>query len=77
MPNKPKPRFRVRQVVATIEGGEVGRVTSRQLTHDITTGCPFYEYCLLHIGYRNEPELRPLTAREIGPGWVRKEGKRG
>ena len=65
-----KPKFRVGQVVFLVPEDEPFKI--RRRLHDPSDG---WEYSNEDLGIRLtfEEDLRPLTAREIGP---RKPGKR-
>ena len=83
MPTKKKPKFRVGQVAVNTGAPGLGyvrviRVQGYNLDGDV-------EYAVLEDGasrsdssvrhvVRGEWSLRPLTAREVGPGWKRVKG---
>jgi len=75
MTDKPKPKYRIGQVVRPCNSESFGKITSR--VFPASEGKP--DCCEYRWGYYSptfdewtcECELQSLTAREVGPGWQR------
>ena len=70
---KPKPKFRVDQIVwYRGELKKIARITPSGVRFEPRRGWEYRDDV-----WDNLAECCPLTARDVGPGWVRKEAKYG